>query len=734
MQKQFLFGALWSCVVAGISSAQATHRVDFARDVQPILKTQCYDCHGPSQQSRAFRLDRRSVAMPNRVGANRANIIPGNSAASPLFLKLIGKAPGAQMPPTGALSSEQIELIRAWIDEGAEWPNELSGEAPPSVPDTQATRIMEAVRANNDRAFREQLRRFPKALNRKGHGGFTPLMYASLYGSTSSVQVLLELGADPNAKNDANATALHYALDSPEKVRLLLEKGADPNARSDEDQVPLVIAIGIRPASTAVIRTLLDHGAKASQADSLGRTPLMAAAVRGDIDALKVLLDRGAGTRPLPISQAARADCIACVQALISFADLNDLSAALTDAVRARSVPLIKMLLAKGAKVRPDAIAAAALSDEKIPGETLKDLVSQAESVNAPTPLGAVLDLATRQGNTPLVALLRNAGAKASGTTGSAAAIPKPASSVRAAIERSLPLLQHADGTFLQKSGCVSCHNNSLVARAVAAARREGISVDEHIVDSQRRQIVTYLAVNREKALQGNGPTGAYDAVGYILWGLEEIYKPDSTTSDWARYLKNTQRSEGWWRPIGNSRPPHESSAIQVTAVAMRALQLYMPISQRPEYEKSVRLATRWLEGSQPISNEDRVFLLLGLKWANGSGAVIQRVARDLIAAQNPDGGWAQLSTLSSDAYATGQALTALRESGLVRVTDPVYQKGVRFLLNTQLDDGSWFVQTRTLPAQPYFDSEFPHGRDQFISAAATSWAVMALVPTSRKE
>src|SRR4051794_6614009 len=101
MQKQYLLGMVWICLADRVSVAQAAQKVDFGRDVQPILREECFGCHGPSQQHRGLRLDRRSVAMPNRVGANRATIIPGNSAASPLFLKLMGKAPGAQMPPTG---------------------------------------------------------------------------------------------------------------------------------------------------------------------------------------------------------------------------------------------------------------------------------------------------------------------------------------------------------------------------------------------------------------------------------------------------------------------------------------------------------------------------------------------------------------------------------------------------------------------------------------------------------
>ena len=731
MQRQCLLGAVWISLAARIAVAQIAPGVDFARDVHPILREQCFGCHGPSQQSRGLRLDRRSMAMPNRVGANRATIIPGNSAASPLFLKLTGKAPGAQMPPTGPLRAEQIQVIRAWIDQGADWPDALAGEAPPSVSDPQAARIMDALRQGNERLFRKQVHQYSKALNRKGPGGFTPLMYAALYGNAGSVRLLLELGADPNVKNDTNATALLYALDNPEKTRLLLARGADANARSDEDQVPLVSAIGIRQASTAVVALLLEHGAMASRVDTLGRTPLITAANRGDIDALTLLLKHGVATRPTAIAQAARADCIACVEALTPFANQDELSAALTEAVRARSVPLIEKLLALGAAVRADAIPAAVLSDERLPVEVLKKLVSQAAGVNASTPFGTILDLAMRQGQTGLVQLLREAGATASSNVELPPAKPKPAASARAAIERSLPLLQHADVVFLQKAGCVSCHNNSLTTMALAAARRSGIRVNEQIAQSQLRQVVAYLAANREKALQGSGIAGAYDAIGYALLGIADAHKPDATTTDWARYLKNSQRSDGWWRPLG-PRPPQEASPIQITAVAMRAMQIYAPPTQREDYDKSVRLTAGWLESAKPASNEDRVFAVLGLHWANASRAVVQKVAGELIAAQNSDGGWSQLSTLSSDAYATGQALTALLESGVVHGTDPIYRRGVRFLLDSQMEDGSWFVRTRTLPAQMYFDSEFPHGRDQFISTAATNWAVIALAPAAR--
>ena len=65
-------------------------------------------------------------------------------------------------------------------------------------------------------------------------------------------------------------------------------------------------------------------------------------------------------------------------------------------------------------------------------------------------------------------------------------------------------------------------------------------------------------------------------------------------------------------------------------------------------------------------------------------------------------------------------------------VNDPAYKRGVEFLMSTQLEDGSWYVKIRAIPFQPHFERGFPHGHDQWISAAATNWAAMALVPAAR--
>jgi hypothetical protein len=97
---------------------------------------------------------------------------------------------------------------------------------------------------------------------------------------------------------------------------------------------------------------------------------------------------------------------------------------------------------------------------------------------------------------------------------------------------------------------------------------------------------------------------------------------------------------------------------------------------------------------------------------------------------QRSDGGWSQLAGLDSDAYATGQALYALNTAGNMSVSDPVYRKGIDYLLRTQADDGTWLVKSRSIWLQPYFESGFPYGHDQWISTAATAWAATALAYT----
>jgi hypothetical protein len=170
------------------------------------------------------------------------------------------------------------------------------------------------------------------------------------------------------------------------------------------------------------------------------------------------------------------------------------------------------------------------------------------------------------------------------------------------------------------------------------------------------------------------------------------------------------------------ARPPLEVSAFTATALSIRALALFAQ-----DCDDRIARAREWLKQARPSTQEDRTMRLLGLVWSKADAKSIAQASAELLAQQRPDGGWAQLAGLESDAYATGQAMVALHEAGTLAATDKAYQHGVAYLLRTQLADGSWIVRTRSSPVQTLKDSGFPHGRDQWISAAGTSWAAMAL-------
>jgi mono/diheme cytochrome c family protein len=104
-------------------SLPAADKIDFIQQIRPIFKERCYECHGPDQHESGLRLDKRQEALAG--GDSGAAIVPGD-ATSGLLLKNIQSEDAEQvMPPKGdRLTEEQINFIKQWIEDGAEWPEE----------------------------------------------------------------------------------------------------------------------------------------------------------------------------------------------------------------------------------------------------------------------------------------------------------------------------------------------------------------------------------------------------------------------------------------------------------------------------------------------------------------------------------------------------------------------------------------------------------------------------------
>lgn len=127
----FLSACWWTCLFVGSVGATepslpppAKITVDFTRDIRPLLEANCYSCHGTEKQKSGYRLDVRSLAFAGG-DTYTTPIVPGDSASSPLIHLVAGLEPESVMPLEGEpLTPEQIGLFRAWIDQGAVWPED----------------------------------------------------------------------------------------------------------------------------------------------------------------------------------------------------------------------------------------------------------------------------------------------------------------------------------------------------------------------------------------------------------------------------------------------------------------------------------------------------------------------------------------------------------------------------------------------------------------------------------
>jgi len=299
---------------------------------------------------------------------------------------------------------------------------------------------------------------------------------------------------------------------------------------------------------------------------------------------------------------------------------------------------------------------------------------------------------------------------------------PSPAA-LKTAVQKGLDLLEKTSPTFVKKGGCNSCHNQMLPAAAQAFARSRGIVTGETIMQLPPEASEATTERYVEYSIGGGG---GISALGFELFAAAIDHKPaDARIRAKLYFIKGMQQPEGHWVG-GGSRPPLTFDDFTTTAYMIHALHTYAAPAEAADTNARIDRARTWLLNASPERTQERAFQALGLVWSHGDETAIAASVKSLQASQRTDGGWSQLPALDSDAYATGIALFALHEAGMAP-THQTYRAGVKYLLSTQAADGTWHVKTRALPFQPYFESGYPYGPDQWISAAAAAYATLAV-------
>jgi ankyrin repeat protein len=254
------------------------------------------------------------------------------------------------------------------------------------------------------------------------------LMYSALFSSIDCMQLLLEKGSDPNAKNNLNETALMWSIHDLAKMKLLIQHGADVNAKAKSGNTPLLIA-SIGHGNYEKVKWLLDKGADALAVNNRKENALIRAALFSDTATVSLLLSKGIDINALSmdsttalLNAALNVNSPVVIQLLERGADPDKICVygltALSASVTYNDLASVKAILRKANKINVQdveghTILMWAVYNEHDNIDIIQALLDKGADMNLPANNGdTALSWASKKGNTATVALLKKAGAK----------------------------------------------------------------------------------------------------------------------------------------------------------------------------------------------------------------------------------------------------------------------------------------------------------------------------------
>lgn len=295
------------------------------------------------------------------------------------------------------------------------------------------------------------------------------------------------------------------------------------------------------------------------------------------------------------------------------------------------------------------------------------------------------------------------------------APVPRPTS--RTPEERAIDYLGREVPLWQRVNHCYSCHNNGDGARALLEARKQGFPLPAQCLEDTREWFEQPLNWDRHDSEGGSKDK----TLSHIQFARALASMPSqargAAAAEAADIVAKDQKPAGYWRiDDGGPGTPCTYGNALATAQACRTLEMLAP----RQYAEALRRAERWLANQPRNSLVDQVAVIFGLEHRR------EELCRDagaaILVSQNADGGWGPYATSGSEPFDTAIAILALARLPDAATNLAAIERGRRYLLVNQQDDGGWIETTR------------PPGAVSYAQRLSTSgWATLALLATRNR-